>query len=111
MVRLRGWQRMARRRREPTPARSKADSASNFEEGATDAARLIEGVRDCAIFMLDPHGIVISWNPGAQRIKGYTAEEIVGRHFSTFYSAEDCNSGLPARALRIAEETGKFEGE
>ena len=102
---------MARRRREPTPARSKADSASNFEEGATDAARLIEGVRDCAIFMLDPQGIVISWNPGAQRIKGYTAEEIVGRHFSTFYSAEDCNSGLPARALRIAEETGKFEGE
>jgi PAS domain S-box-containing protein len=99
------------RHREPPSSGPEAASTSGFEDGATDAARLIEGVRDCAIYMLDPKGVVVSWNPGAQRIKGYSADEIVGRHFSTFYTAEDRNSGLPERALRIAEETGKFEGE
>jgi PAS domain S-box-containing protein len=78
---------------------------------AENLARLIDGVRDCAIYMLDPSGQVISWNPGAERIKGYSAAEIVGRHFSEFYTHEDRSTDLPTRALRIAEATGKFEGE
>jgi PAS domain S-box-containing protein len=74
-------------------------------------ARLIYGIRDCAIFMLDPAGTVMTWNPGAERIKGYAAEEIVGRHFSEFYSPEDRAAGVPTRALASATATGKFEGE
>src|ERR1044071_7980081 len=97
--------------REPPPSPPEAVDTTGFQDGAIDAARLIEGVRDCAIFMLNPSGVIVSWNPGAQRIKGYCAEEILGRHFSTFYTAEDRNSGLPQRALRFAEDTGKFEGE
>jgi PAS domain S-box-containing protein len=72
---------------------------------------LISSIRDYAIFMLDPHGIVSSWNPGAQRIKGYTANEILGRHFSTFYTPEDRAAGRPARALALARAEGKYEAE
>jgi PAS domain S-box-containing protein len=72
---------------------------------------LVEGVRDYAIFMLDPYGRVASWNEGAQRIKGYTANEIIGRHFSTFYTSEDNASGKPARELVIAAREGKYEEE
>ncbi|MGC1780323.1 MAG: PAS domain S-box protein [Xanthobacteraceae bacterium] len=72
---------------------------------------LIEAVTDYAIFMLDADGVVTSWNPGAQRLKGYEPHEIIGQHFSRFYAAEDCNSGLPARALETARRTGKFETE
>src|ERR1700739_4750257 len=72
---------------------------------------LIEAVTDYAIYMLDPNGIVSSWNPGAQRIKGYLADEIIGQHFSRFYTEEDRNSGLPAHALETARRTGKFENE
>ncbi len=72
---------------------------------------LVEGVRDYAIFLLDPAGRVTSWNQGAERIKGYRAEEIVGRHFSTFYQADDVAAGEPARALRVAEQQGRFEAE
>jgi len=73
--------------------------------------QLVNGIRDCAIYMLDPTGRIVSWNPGAERIKGYTAAEIIGRHLSTFYTEEDRNNGAPARALQIAEEQGKFEAE
>jgi PAS domain S-box-containing protein len=72
---------------------------------------LVQGVKDYAIYMLDPEGMVTNWNPGAQAIKGYTAGEIVGRHFSNFYTEEDQQSGEPARALRVAVETGKYEVE
>jgi PAS domain S-box-containing protein len=72
---------------------------------------LIEAVTDYAIYMLDPKGIVTSWNPGAQRFKGYQASEIIGQHFSRFYSEEDRATGLPARALEISASTGKFEHE
>jgi PAS domain S-box-containing protein len=72
---------------------------------------LVEGVRDYAIFLLDPAGHVTSWNQGAERIKGYRAEEIVGRHFSTFYQAVDATAGEPARGLRVAEQEGRFEAE
>jgi PAS domain S-box-containing protein len=72
---------------------------------------LVESVIDYAIYMLDPTGIVSSWNPGAQRIKGYTANEIVGRHFSQFYTDEDRANGLPAQSLRTALTEGRFEKE
>src|SRR5215207_7015590 len=72
---------------------------------------LVESVRDYAIFMLDPDGRVASWNDGARRIKGYTPEEIVGRHFSTFYPAADIASGKPAWELAAATRDGKYEEE
>jgi PAS domain S-box-containing protein len=72
---------------------------------------LVEAVTDYAICMLDPEGIVSSWNPGAQRVKGYEGREIIGQHFSRFYTEEDRKSGLPARALETARRTGKFENE
>ena len=74
-------------------------------------ARLLDGVRDCAIFMLDPDGHVSSWNAGAERIKGYSASEIIGKHFSEFYTQEDRAAGLPQFALTTASRVGKFEGE
>jgi PAS domain S-box-containing protein len=72
---------------------------------------LIQSVMDYAIYMLDPQGRVVSWNTGAQRIKGYTAEEIIGKHFSCFYVDEDRVAGVPAKALREAAETGRFTAE
>ncbi|HMJ42675.1 MAG TPA: PAS domain S-box protein [Pseudolabrys sp.] len=72
---------------------------------------LVEAVTDYAIYMLDPTGIVTSWNPGAQRFKGYTPDEIIGQHFSRFYSHEDQKNGVPARALETAAREGKFENE
>ncbi len=72
---------------------------------------LVDAIRDYAIYLLDANGYVSSWNPGAERFKGYTADEIIGQHFSRFYTEEDRASGLPARALRVAAETGGFEAE
>src|SRR6202161_2249301 len=65
---------------------------------AADPFRLlVEGVKDYGIFMLNPAGNVSSWNPGAEKIKGYKAEEVIGKHFSCFYSAEDVAAGKPER--------------
>ncbi|MDB5485737.1 MAG: Histidine kinase [Tardiphaga sp.] len=72
---------------------------------------LVEAVTDYAIYMLDPDGVVTSWNPGAVRFKGYDSTEIIGQHFSRFYSDEDKQSGLPQRALQTAAREGKFENE
>jgi PAS domain S-box-containing protein len=72
---------------------------------------LIQGVIDYAIYMLSPEGRVMSWNPGAQRIKGYAAEEIRGEHFSRFYTQEDRAAGVPEQALKIAAKTGRFTDE
>ncbi|WP_372785752.1 PAS domain S-box protein [Phenylobacterium sp.] len=72
---------------------------------------LVQGVRDYAIYMLDPQGNVTNWNAGAEAIKGYKAGEIVGRHFSLFYTPEDRAAGKPAYALETALREGKFEGE
>ncbi len=69
---------------------------------------MVEAVTDYAIFMLDPNGRIVSWNKGARRIKGYEAEEIVGRHFSCFYTAADQQRGVPMRALKVAAATGHF---
>ena len=72
---------------------------------------LIQGVVDYAIYMLDLDGRVVSWNPGAERIKGYTEEEILGEHFSRFYTPEDRAAGAPEQALRMAVESGRFTAE
>lgn len=79
--------------------------------GEMNFRMLVQGVTDYAIYMLDTDGYVSNWNAGAERAKGYTAGEIVGEHFSRFYSAQDRDNGLPARALTTALTTGKFEAE
>ncbi|HEY0142136.1 MAG TPA: PAS domain S-box protein [Thermoanaerobaculia bacterium] len=72
---------------------------------------LVESVKDYAIFMLDPTGRIVTWNAGAQRLKGYTRDEIVGRHFSQFYPESDIRSRKPDVELEVAEEVGRFEDE
>jgi PAS domain S-box-containing protein len=88
-----------------------ASSTLKLEESERRFRLLVEGVNDYAIFMLDPAGNVINWNPGAQHIKGYTREEIIGQHFSRFYTEEDRSKGVPHKALETARTTGKFEAE
>jgi PAS domain S-box-containing protein len=90
------------------------DQSDQYLASLTDEERyrlLVEAVTDYAIYMLDPSGIVTTWNPGAQRFKGYTAREIIGQHFSRFYTEEDKKVGLPSRALETAAREGKFEAE
>jgi PAS domain S-box-containing protein len=72
---------------------------------------LVDSVRDYAIFMLDVDGTVRSWNAGAQALKGYSASEIIGRHFSAFYTPQDQQAGKPATELRMAKSTGRVEDE
>jgi PAS domain S-box-containing protein len=72
---------------------------------------LVEGTHDYAIFMLDTTGHIVSWNPGAQRIKGYTAGDIVGKHFSVFYPADAVAAGWPDHELKVAAAVGRFEDE
>ena len=93
-----------------TQAERSGAKVSVLEEAARYRI-LVEAVTDYAIYMLDPAGVVTSWNAGAQRIKGYTPQEIVGQHFSRFYTEEDRASGLPAKVLAAAAEEGKFEAE
>ncbi|RDI55074.1 hybrid sensor histidine kinase/response regulator [Microvirga subterranea] len=82
-----------------------------LQESEERFRRLVQGVTDYAIYMLDPTGQVTNWNMGAQHIKGYLADEIVGQHFSKFYTPEDRAAGLPQRALETARTAGKFEAE
>jgi PAS domain S-box-containing protein len=72
---------------------------------------LVQGVRDYAIYLLDPQGVITNWNAGASAIKGYSADEIIGQHFSQFYTTEDRERGEPARALATARREGKYEKE
>src|SRR5689334_19954059 len=72
---------------------------------------LVASVRDYAIFVLDPSGVISSWNPGAQRLKLYESHEIIGKHFSIFYPEVDIRNGKPPMELRVASETGRFEDE
>jgi len=85
------------------------------EQALRDSERrygvLIDGVTDYAIYMIDPHGIVTNWNRGAERIKGYTAEEIIGRNFACFYTEEDRAANVPQRAIEIAAREGRHEVE
>lgn len=72
---------------------------------------LVDSVQDYAIFLLDPKGYIQTWNKGAERIKGYTDEEIIGKHFSTFYGDEDIEADKPAKELEIATKFGRVEDE
>src|SRR5436305_8131178 len=73
--------------------------------------RLVDSMEDYAIFMLDPNGYVATWNPGAERIKGYTPQEIIGEHFSKFYPQKDIENDKPGMELRMALEVGHFQDE
>lgn len=90
------------------------DRSGIFDSSQTDDGRyrvLVEAITDYAIYMLDPEGRVTSWNAGAQRFKGYRPAEIIGQHFSRFYTDEDRAAGVPAEALRRAREESRFETE
>jgi PAS domain S-box-containing protein len=92
-------------------ARQLAATAAQLAETERRFHLLIDAVTDYAIFMLDTAGNVVSWNPGAERIKGYSSGDIIGQHFSRFYTEDDRQKGLPWTALAIAERTGKYEAE
>jgi PAS domain S-box-containing protein len=87
------------------------DTMAELQESDRRFRLLVKSVSDYAIFMLDPDGLVANWNIGAERIKGYSEAEIVGRHFSVFYSDDDRDCGVPQRALAIARASGRFEAE
>ena len=105
--------------RAPSPSVAEREAASFA--GATTSGKvtqayglyqlLVESVRDYAIFALDPNGFILSWNAGAERIKGYSAHEVLGRHFSIFYRPEDLAADKPGRELRVAARDGRVEDE
>jgi PAS domain S-box-containing protein len=82
-----------------------------IEESEQRFRLLVEGARDYAIYMMDPQGLVTTWNAGAERIKGYTAQEIIGKHFSTFFAESDVQSGEPNEILERARDQGRAEHE
>jgi PAS domain S-box-containing protein len=84
---------------------------SRLLESERQFRHLVQSVVDYAIFRLDKDGVVATWNSGAERIKGYSPDEIIGRHFSVFYTEEDRVEGIPARALATAASKGRFEAE
>jgi PAS domain S-box-containing protein len=94
--------------RDITEARKSEEALRESEERFR---LLVECVKDYAIFMLDPQGSVVSWNTGTERLKGYSADEIIGGNYSSFYSSEDRKSGVPARDLDAAKANGSFENE
>ncbi len=90
---------------------TKPSSTITAHDAEVSFRLLVESVKDYAIFMLDPEGRVVTWNRGAEAIKGYRAKEIVGRHFSRFYPPEDIEARKPERALEAATTGGRFEDE
>ena len=84
---------------------------TGFSEGQDDFRLLVDTIQDYGIFMLDPSGKVLTWNRGAQRIQGYQSSEVVGTHFSRFYTKEDQDRGHPSRELAIAAQQGRYEEE
>jgi PAS domain S-box-containing protein len=87
------------------------DANEQLRKSEEQMRLMVSGVRDYAIFMLDPEGRIATWNQGGQRLKGWSAEEIIGQHFSRFYSAAEVADKLPQRELEIAKAEGRFEGE
>jgi PAS domain S-box-containing protein len=86
-------------------------AAKALRESERQFRLLINSITDYALFMLDPNGIIVSWNAGAKRIKGYTRDEIIGQHFSVFYPEQDRIAGKPTRALEAAATQGRYEAE
>lgn len=86
-------------------------AAADMRESEEQFAKLVSGVKDYAVFLLDREGYVLTWNSGAERLKGYRAEQIVGQHFSRFYPHDAVSSGWPAHELEVAVATGRFEEE
>lgn len=84
---------------------------SKLQESESSYREMVEAVRDYAIFRLDPQGRVVTWNPGVERIEGYTATEILGEHYSRFYTASDLERGHPSHSLQIAASQGNFAEE
>jgi PAS domain S-box-containing protein len=82
-----------------------------LQQSERSFALLVDSVTDYALYMLDPGGRIVSWNSGAKRIKGYAAEEIIGKNFECFYSTEDRAAGIPAAGLRVAAREGRLETE
>jgi len=95
----------------PPTRRNRRERNGQSPLGRHSLHLLVDRIRDYAIYLIDPGGIVTSWNAGAQRFKGYTADEIIGQHFSRFYTEEDRAAGMPARTLASAERDGVFEAE
>jgi PAS domain S-box-containing protein len=93
------------------PGQDRTEILEALKETEQRFGMLVDAVVDYAIYMLDPNGRITNWNKGAERIKGYTADEIVGQNFSRFYTPEDLATGLPSRALGVAAEEGRFEAE
>lgn len=94
-----------------TPAHGHFEALAKLRDKKSHFEELVESVEDYAIFTLDRDGIVLDWNRGAERMKGYRPDQIVGRHFSTFYTQDDCQSRLPQRELVIASNEGRFADE
>jgi PAS domain S-box-containing protein len=94
--------------RDATEQRAALEMARRHDEMLRS---IVESVRDYAIYLLDRDGNIMTWNPGAERIKGYTAEEIVGKHFSRFFTQEDRERGRPAELMRLAAQKGRIEEE
>ena len=92
-------------------ARQLEASYAELRESERRFRLLVEAVTDYAIYMLDPTGHVIKWNPGAQRLKGYTEQEILGEHLSRFYTEDDRKAGVPDVVMATAMKTGSYEGE
>jgi PAS domain S-box-containing protein len=86
-------------------------AAEQLRQSEEQFRLLVEGVHDYAIYMLNTQGIVTTWNSGAQRIKGYRAEEILGKHFSCFFRPQDIAAAKPKKALEVAAATGQFKEE
>jgi PAS domain S-box-containing protein len=113
------WKRLVRRGEPPQAAAHSLQAAQAGQDRAEDQLRrsddqltqLVAGVRDYAIFLLDRQGTVVTWNAGAERIKGYRPGEIIGQHFSRFYSKESISAGWPVHELEVASDTGRFEDE
>src|SRR5947209_2443453 len=94
----------------PSPRKPKSTDET-LQQVAERYRLLVESVKDYAILTLDPTGHILTWNPGAERIKGYHAEEVIGKHFSIFYPREDVDRGKPEMELQVASAEGRLEDE
>ncbi len=93
------------------PSESQSSVVKNLRQSEDQFRLLVQGVKDCAIYLLSKDGVVTTWNPGAERIKGYKPEEIIGKNFACFYRPQDVQNGRPQRSLELAAANGQYEEE